>query len=274
MRGPGPRSRWSPISIVSRREGWTREPFTPTIEGNRLYGRGSGDAKASVAAMLCAARDLAARRGSGAVASWSSSATARRPGTPRCRGGGAGRAHRRRRRGRADQSRVRHRAARTDDGGPGRPGRQRHAGYAADDGELPTPWSRSPGPRAARRPLRRPAHPVLGHTTATPTMLEAGVSRNVTPPVARAILDVRSTPDWTHDEVADVLRRALHVEVVVTSRPAGALRDTAGLPPARAGGVPARGSPVRQSHLLRLGFPPRPRRGQVRPRHQPALAHA
>jgi acetylornithine deacetylase len=35
--------------------------------------------------------------------------------------------------------------------------------------------------------------------------------------VARAILDIRSTPDWTHDEVADVLRRALASSVVVTS---------------------------------------------------------
>ena len=59
---------------------------------------------------------------------------------------------------------------------------------------------------------------MLGRTTATPTMLEAGVSRNVTPPVAQAVLDVRSTPDWTHEEIADVLRRALASRVVVTSR--------------------------------------------------------
>ena len=39
------------------------EPFIPTIEGDLLYGRGSGDAKASVAAMLSAARDLAAEGG-------------------------------------------------------------------------------------------------------------------------------------------------------------------------------------------------------------------
>jgi acetylornithine deacetylase/succinyl-diaminopimelate desuccinylase-like protein len=61
-------------------------------------------------------------------------------------------------------------------------------------------------------------HPVLGHTTATPTMLDAGVSRNVTPPVATAILDVRSTPDWTHEEIADLLRARLDSEVVVTSK--------------------------------------------------------
>jgi acetylornithine deacetylase len=40
----------------------------------------------------------------------------------------------------------------------------------------------------------------------------------VTPPVARAVLDVRSTPDWTHEELAAELRRSLTSDVVVTSR--------------------------------------------------------
>src|SRR5690606_32466760 len=61
------------------------------------------------------------------------------------------------------------------------------------------------------------AHPVLGRVTVTPTMIEAGVSRNVTPPSARAVLDVRSTPDWTHEEIAERLRARLESEVAVTS---------------------------------------------------------
>ena len=48
-------------------------------------------------------------------------------------------------------------------------------------------------------------------------MLDGGVSRNVTPPVARAVLDVRSTPAWPHPEIAERLREALESEVVVTS---------------------------------------------------------
>ena len=58
---------------------------------------------------------------------------------------------------------------------------------------------------------------MLRHTYVT-TMLDAGVSRNVTPPVATAILDVRSTPDWSHQEIAELLRARLESEVVVTSR--------------------------------------------------------
>ena len=64
-------------------------------------------------------------------------------------------------------------------------GDQRHAGYAAADGEFT-----NAALVLARDLLRLDglfdgrSHPVLGRTTATPTMLEAGVSRNVTPPVA------------------------------------------------------------------------------------------
>jgi acetylornithine deacetylase len=60
-------------------------------------------------------------------------------------------------------------------------------------------------------------HPVLGRVTATPTIATAGVGRNVTPKTARALLDVRSTPDWTHAEIAERLRASLDSEVVVVS---------------------------------------------------------
>ena len=48
----------SHLDVVPPGIGWTRDPFAPVIEGDRLYGRGSGDAKASVAAMMSAARDI------------------------------------------------------------------------------------------------------------------------------------------------------------------------------------------------------------------------
>ncbi|MGH7585675.1 MAG: M20/M25/M40 family metallo-hydrolase, partial [Gemmatimonadales bacterium] len=44
----------SHLDTVPPGEGWTHQPFTPSVEGGRLYGRGASDAKASVAAMLCA----------------------------------------------------------------------------------------------------------------------------------------------------------------------------------------------------------------------------
>src|SRR5215204_5075349 len=58
-RKPGPTlALVSHLDVVPPGQGWTRDPFAPTIEGARLYGRGSGDAKASVAAMLYAAKDI------------------------------------------------------------------------------------------------------------------------------------------------------------------------------------------------------------------------
>jgi acetylornithine deacetylase len=209
----------SHLDTVPAGFGWTRDPFTPVVEGKRLYGRGAGDAKASVAAMLCAAHDVVER-------------------------------------GRMDSGRLlvvlgygeetkhtsmEHAVERTgaiDAALVGEPtgldfaiaqrglmmvdlaarGEQRHAGYAADGG------FRNAVAVLARDLLKldglfadRP-HPVLGLATATPTMLEAGVSRNVTPPVAKATLDIRSTPAWTHAELAQRLREALESEVIVASQ--------------------------------------------------------
>jgi acetylornithine deacetylase len=210
----------SHLDVVPPGKGWTREPFAPVIEGTRLYGRGSGDAKASVAAMLCAAKDVADAGG---------------PGRGRLLvllGYGEETKH-------TTMERAVETVGTIDAAVVGEPtnldfavaqrglmmvdllaeGDQRHAGYAAADGEF-----RNAALILARDLLKLDGlfadrtHAVLGHTTATPTMLDAGVSRNVTPPVAKAILDIRSTPDWTHDEVADILRRALVSNVVVTSQ--------------------------------------------------------
>jgi acetylornithine deacetylase len=210
----------SHLDVVPPGKGWTRDPFVPTVDGTRLYGRGSGDAKASVSAMLWAARDVADRGG---------------PATGRLLvifGYGEETKH-------TTMERAVQTVGDIDAAIIGEPtnldfavaqrglmmvdllaeGDQRHAGYAAADGEF-----RNAALVLARDLLKLDglfagrSHAVLGHTTATPTMLEAGVSRNVTPPVAKAILDIRSTPDWTHDEVADVLRQALSSNVVVTSQ--------------------------------------------------------
>jgi acetylornithine deacetylase len=210
----------SHLDVVPPGAGWTRDPFTPTVEGDRLYGRGSGDAKASVAAMLAAAHDVA------------------QAGAPErgrllvILGYGEETKH-------TTMERAVELAGRIDAAIVGEPtnldfataqrglmmvdlvarGDQRHAGYAAADGDFV-----NAAIVLARDLLRLDdlfadrTHPILGRTTATPTMLDAGVSRNVTPPTARAILDVRSTPDWTHEEIAGRLCGRLDSEVVVTSK--------------------------------------------------------
>jgi acetylornithine deacetylase len=209
----------SHLDTVPAGEGWVRPPFEPMIEGTALYGRGSGDAKASVAAMLLAAHDLAAQSG-------------------RFRGRlqvllGYGEETKN-----TSMPNLVTRAGSIDAALVGEPtnlqaavaqrgllmadlitrGDQRHAGYAGKAG------FQNAITLLAKELLKLDglfddrSHPILGTATATATMLEAGISRNVTPPVAKAVLDVRSTPAWTHQEVAQALQQRLDCEVVVTSQ--------------------------------------------------------
>lgn len=223
VRGPRPGPTIALVShldVVPAGEGWTRDPFAATIEGTRLYGRGSGDAKASVAAMLWAARDLL---DSGAV--------------------DAGRllllfGYGEETKNTTMEAAV-SRAGAIDAAVVGEPtnldiaiaqrglmmvdllahGDQRHAGYATTDGDFTNSTLLLAADLLRLGDLFTDrSHPVLGRTVATPTMLQAGVSRNVTPPIARAVLDIRSTPDWTHDEIAGALRQVILSEVIVTSR--------------------------------------------------------
>jgi acetylornithine deacetylase len=210
----------SHLDTVPAGSGWTRDPFLPAIEGTRLYGRGSGDAKASVAAMLYAAKDLADSGGidAGRVLLLF----------------GLGEETKN-----TSMASLVEAAGKIDAAVVGEPtgldfaiaqrglmmvdllaqGDQRHAGYASGDGEFVNAALVLAGDLLKLEGLfDTRTHPLLGRATATPTMLESGVGRNVTPPVARAVLDVRSTPDWTHEELAEELRRSLACDVIVTSR--------------------------------------------------------
>lgn len=209
----------SHLDVVPPGQGWTRDPFVPTIEGDRLYGRGSGDAKASVAAMLLAALDFSEQRDASAGGSLLAVF-------------GLGEETKDTTMGRAVATLPPITAAVV-----GEPtnlevavaqrglmmvdlvarGDQRHAGYASE-GNFTNAITRLAAD-LVRLPslLQERDHPVLGRTTVTATMVEAGVSRNVTPPVARAVLDIRSTPAWEHPEIGAALTAALDCEVVVTS---------------------------------------------------------
>jgi acetylornithine deacetylase len=208
----------SHLDVVPPGDGWSRDPFVPTIEGDLLYGRGSGDAKASVAAMLLAALDFAEGRsdvggmlmvvlGLGEETkntSMGRAVASLPPITAAVVGEPTNLAIAVAQRGLMMVDLV----ARGD---------QRHAGYAADGG-----FSNAITKLAAdlvRLPalLQERDHPILGKTTVTATMVEAGVSRNVTPPTAKAVLDIRSTPSWAHPEIGRAMKAALACEVIVTS---------------------------------------------------------
>jgi acetylornithine deacetylase len=210
------------LDTVPPGEGWTREPYAPEVVDGRLYGRGSGDAKASVAAALLAARDVAERGGPARgrlLVLLGLSEETRDTTMPRLVAGieAAG--------GWIDAAVV------------GEPtnlefavaqrgllrldlvaeGEQRHAGRA-DEGPYPNAILALARDLLALEGLARGRHhPLLGDPTITPTMLESGIGRNVTPPFARAILDVRSTPAWPHSELVEVIRGAVASRVEVVS---------------------------------------------------------
>lgn len=218
-RKPGPRLAFvSHLDTVPAGEGWTRDPFTATIEGEKLYGRGSGDAKASVAAMLSAAADVHAAGGPAhgeLVVVLGLGEETKNTSMP--------------------QAVAKH--GPFDAAVVGEPtnldiavaqrglmmvdlvakGDMRHAGYASEGGFVNAVSVLAADLLALPTLAQSRPHEVLGHPTLTATMVEAGVSRNVTPPSAKAVLDIRSTPAWTHEALGAELRKALGSEVVVTS---------------------------------------------------------
>lgn len=61
-------------------------------------------------------------------------------------------------------------------------------------------------------------HPYLGETTLTVTTIEGGNARNVVPDLCVSYLDIRSTPSYTHDELASMVRNAVQADVQVHSK--------------------------------------------------------
>ncbi len=212
----------SHFDTVPPGEGWEVDPFAGVVEDGILRGRGAVDAKSALAAMFAAAALLRARglprRGRLVVLGTYGEETrdtsmpralARLPGPPDAAIVGEPTAL---------EPCVAQRGllvceARWH-------GEQMHAGWAA---ELPEPPASAIA--AAARDLARLAElrferrdPWLGAVVVTPTQVHAGVARNVTPPLCEALLDVRTTPAYEHDQILAALRATLREgEVTVAS---------------------------------------------------------
>jgi acetylornithine deacetylase len=203
----------SHLDTVPPGDGWTVDPYAGAIEGDRLVARGAADAKGPLAAMTAAAATLAAAGGPArgrliVMATYSEETrdttmpeALRRLGAP------------------ADAAVV------------GEPtsleacvaqrgqlllrlvwaGEQVHAGWSA--GRVPRPGNAIE--RAAEDIVRlgglefELVHPALGKVALTPTMIGAGVARNVTPPRCEAVLDIRTTPAYAHAEITETVREQL-----------------------------------------------------------------
>jgi len=211
----------SHLDTVPAGEGWSVDPFAGVVAEGRLTGRGAVDAKASVAAMAVAAAALGDGGGPacGRLIVLATYAEETRDTTmPRA------------------LERLGEEPAAAVVGEPTSlapciaqrgqlllklswRGEQLHAGWAAERRPPPANAIRlAAHDLAALDDLRfERRHPLLGEVVVTPTLLQAGVARNVTPPRCEAVLDIRTTPCYEHAEVTAAVAARVMAEVEVLS---------------------------------------------------------
>jgi len=221
-RRPGPSLLMaSHLDTVPPGEGWDVDPYAGVVEDGVLTARGAVDAKASVAAMAVAAASLAENGGppSGSVTVLATfGEETRHTSMPEA------------------LERLEERPTAAVVGEPtglepavaqrgllileaSWPGDQVHAGWAATlPGRTVNAIFAAARNLAALESLKLGReHALLGAVTVTPTVLEAGVARNVTPPECTCALDVRTTPAWSHGELVERLRDVIGGELRVLS---------------------------------------------------------
>ncbi len=203
------------IDTVPAGPGWTRPPLAAAIEGDRLFGLGANDNKASAAAMACAMADLAASPPAGLVVFAATcdeetgtegleklraslpaldAAVVSEPTALRVAVAQRGRVR--------VTARAVGRAAHAS-----RPWEGRNAiRLALDDVArvLALPWPR--------------IHPLLGPATLEITQVSAGTAPNVIPGECAFTLDGRTTPLHDNDEFEAAIRGALRHSVVEVLR--------------------------------------------------------
>lgn len=220
-REPGPTLLFaSHLDTVPPGEGWSCDPYEGAVADGWLTGRGAVDAKASVAAMAVSAARLTAaggpRRGRLVVLATYGEET-RNTTMPEA---------------------LRRLGAPPDAAVVGEPtglepctaqrgllllrllwsGEQLHAGWAAEAPRPDNAIERAAADLVRIADLHLPRHHrALGRVVLTPTMLTAGIAHNVTPPHCEAVLDVRTTPAYSHREVVEAVRSAVSAEVEVVS---------------------------------------------------------
>jgi len=211
----------SHLDTVPPGNGWSVDPYAGVVGGTRLTARGAVDAKASVAAMATAAARLMQQGGpvrgvlvllatySEETASTTMPAALERFGRlPEMAIVGEPTSL---------QPCIAQRGQLLLQ--PVWEGEQVHAGWAA--GKTPRPVNAitvAARDLAALESIQfERVHELLGEVAITPTMLDGGIARNITPPSCSAVLDIRTTPAYSHGEIIETIDRALSARIEVLS---------------------------------------------------------
>lgn len=249
----------SHLDTVPVGDGWTKPPLEALKEGDRIWGRGANDAKASVAAMASVVADVNPPRGARLVFAATCEEETGRPGglpdlLPSL--------------GKIDAAIV------------GEPtglapviaqkgllalevvvtGKQAHAARP-EEGE--NAIERAAAAVLALKELRfERSHPALGVPTAVPTVIKGGDRRNTIPARVELSIDVRTTPSYEPSELRDLVARALgpHAQVTVRSERIRAVDTDPAHPIVRAAvaatdGAATRGSPTVSDWAFLRGIP-------------------
>lgn len=212
----------SHLDTVPVAPGWTRDPHGAELDGDRIYGLGANDAKASVAAMIAATIAHAERGGRGLALALVRDEERRSAGTEEIVAELA-------RRGAPPVGAVVGEPTGLDLAVAQRGllvlelvahGEAAHAAHA-----------RALGARNAALALARdlvalerlaaeepgPTDPLLGRSTFEPTMISGGTAKNVVPAEAHAILDCRTVPAESPEALRARLARVVESRLVVVS---------------------------------------------------------
>lgn len=206
----------SHLDTVPPCAGWEGDPFTPVWHGSRLQGLGSNDAKGCVSAMLLAAFELSRQKLDGEVVVALSAEEEI---------GGKGIAT------------ILDQLGPFDGAVVGEPTGLRicaaqrgmlllkctargTSGHVANAQML---GAENAIHKAARdiskiAALEFPAHPLLGSQKAQVTQIQGGLRRNQVPDACEFFIDLRTSPDQDHDDLAASFQRQLESEVAIHSK--------------------------------------------------------
>ena len=220
--GSGPRTLLlnSHLDVVPPSSDHPFDPFTPTIDGNEVFGRGTVDAKGCVAAMATAlvrlnrsgslppdARVMGAFTVCEETGGTDNGLEAIRPSLPDFEAALIG-----------EPTHMQPCVAqkgllilRLD-----AHGKTSHAARAEEGDNAISRLVRDLSLLADFRFER--IHPFLGETTQNVTVIEGGTARNVIPDRCSAWIDIRTTPSYSHPEIAAMLKARLESEVVIHSQ--------------------------------------------------------